>query len=379
MKSRSYKKAMNDSSREEWIKIMKNENISFLINEIWTLINSLRNRRMFRDKWVYKIKKEEHDEILRYKTRWVIREFEQIERLNYTKIILSMIKSMNYKTMCVIIVVNDWEIEQMNVKTTFLYDKILENVYVVQLTNFEKNVNQICKLNKALYDLKQSSRIWFETLIKFLFFELCFVKRRIQRFYERRHHDHHLCERFDFYKIQFRDNFLTEECFEQTLRNERFKLVHLLSSHDDLQKLKSQTNNSESKCLRWTNVTKSWNVRLQIINHFHERLVSFDKNYWWVYCWQKSQNQLSINREIIHVHHVKNSIEHSLFYLDDQSLCLQFHSNSLTSSQTHLSLFTRNTLNETDVSRNIKIFRELHELKLNRKSRYQTINFKIRV
>jgi hypothetical protein len=57
----------------------------------------------------------------------------------------------------------------MNVKTTFLYDKILEDVYVVQLTSFEQSVNQICKLNKVLYNLKQSSKVWFETLIKFLF------------------------------------------------------------------------------------------------------------------------------------------------------------------------------------------------------------------
>jgi hypothetical protein len=170
LKSRSYKKTMNDSSREEWIKIIKNENIFFLINEIWTLINSFKDRRVLRDKWVYKIKKERHDEILRYKTRWVMREFEQIERLDYTKTFVSIIKLMNCKTMYVIIVVNDWKIEQMNVKTTFLYDKILEDVYVVQLTNFEQSVNQNCKLNKALYDLKQSSRIWFETLIKFLFF-----------------------------------------------------------------------------------------------------------------------------------------------------------------------------------------------------------------
>jgi hypothetical protein len=47
----------------------------------------------------------------------------------------------------------------MNVKTTFLYDKILEDVYVVQLTSFEKKINQVCKLNKVLYDLKQSSKI----------------------------------------------------------------------------------------------------------------------------------------------------------------------------------------------------------------------------
>jgi hypothetical protein len=154
LKSRLYKKIMNDLNRKKWIKIMKNENNFFLINEIWTLINFFKDRRIFRDKWIYKIKKEEHDEILRHKTRWVIREFEQIEELNYTKTFVSMIKSMNYKTMYVIIVVNDWKIEQMNIKTTFLYDKILEDVYVVQLTNFEQNINQVCKLNKALYDLK---------------------------------------------------------------------------------------------------------------------------------------------------------------------------------------------------------------------------------
>ncbi len=170
LKFRSYKKIMNDSSRKEWVKIMKNENNFLLINEIWTLINSFRDRRVLREKWVYKIKREEHDEILLHKTRCVIREFEQIERLNYTKTFVSMIKSMNYKTMYVRIVVNDWKIEQMNVKTTFLYDKILEDVYVVQFTNFEQNINQVCKLNKALYDMKQSSKIWFETLIKFLFF-----------------------------------------------------------------------------------------------------------------------------------------------------------------------------------------------------------------
>ncbi len=57
LKSRSYKKTMNDSNRDEWLKVMKNENKSLLINKIWKLINFFKNRRVFRDKWVYKIKK----------------------------------------------------------------------------------------------------------------------------------------------------------------------------------------------------------------------------------------------------------------------------------------------------------------------------------
>jgi hypothetical protein len=131
LKSRSYKKIMNDSSRDEWLKIMKIENKFLLINETWKLINFFRNRRVFRDKWVYKIKRKRHDEILRYKARWIVRNFEQIERLNYTKTFVSMIKFMNYKIMYVITIVNDWKIEQMNVKIVFLYDKMHENVFVV--------------------------------------------------------------------------------------------------------------------------------------------------------------------------------------------------------------------------------------------------------
>jgi hypothetical protein len=82
---------MNDFSRDEWLKVMKNENKSLLINEIWILTNSLKDRRVFCDKWVYKIKEKKHDEILRYKTKWVIRDFEQIEKWNYTKTFVSMI------------------------------------------------------------------------------------------------------------------------------------------------------------------------------------------------------------------------------------------------------------------------------------------------
>jgi hypothetical protein len=57
LKSRSYKKIMNNFNRDEWLKIMKNENKSLLTNEIWILRNLFRNRQVLRDKWVYKIKK----------------------------------------------------------------------------------------------------------------------------------------------------------------------------------------------------------------------------------------------------------------------------------------------------------------------------------
>jgi hypothetical protein len=57
------------------------------------------------------------------------------------------------------------------------------------------------------------------------------------------------------------------------IRNKRFKIVYLLFRHDNRQKSTSQIVNFESKCLRRTNVTKSRNVKLQVIRYFHECFV----------------------------------------------------------------------------------------------------------
>ncbi len=150
---------------------------------------------------------------------------------------------------------------------------------------------------------------------------LCFIKRRIQCFHEKRHHDRYLCERSDFYKIQFRDYFSTDKRFEQTIWNEWFKTLHLFFRHEDFQKSSSQIVNFESQRLRRTNITKSWNVKLQIFDHFHEHFLSIDQDLWWIHRWQKFQNKLSINREIINVRHVKNQIWYNLFNFNNQSLC----------------------------------------------------------
>lgn len=65
--------------------------------------------------------------------------------------------------MFVITVTNDWEIEQMNVKTVFLYENInVLNIYIKFLYQNEK----VCLFKKTLYDLKQASKIWYKTLFK---------------------------------------------------------------------------------------------------------------------------------------------------------------------------------------------------------------------
>nr|GEV98839.1 retrovirus-related Pol polyprotein from transposon TNT 1-94 [Tanacetum cinerariifolium] len=59
---------------------------------------------------------------------------------------------------------------QMDVTSAFLNGRISEEVYVQQPPGFESSEfpNHVCKLDKALYRLKQAPRAWYETLSKFL-------------------------------------------------------------------------------------------------------------------------------------------------------------------------------------------------------------------
>lgn len=120
-------------------------------------------------RWVYKIKRGPQGEVARYKARWVVRGFEQREGIDFNETFASVVKPMSYKAIFALAAALDWKLEQMDVKTAFLYGNVEETIYVTQPTGFETGgKHKVCKLKKALYGLKQSPRVWYNTLAAFL-------------------------------------------------------------------------------------------------------------------------------------------------------------------------------------------------------------------
>ena len=65
----------------------------------------------------------------------------------------------------------DYEIWQMDVKTTFLNGYLKEELYMVWPEGFvdPKGANKVCKLQQSIYGLVQTSRSWnirFDSVIK---------------------------------------------------------------------------------------------------------------------------------------------------------------------------------------------------------------------
>jgi hypothetical protein len=61
-------------------------------------------------------------------------------------------------------VASDLEVDQIDVKTTFLHGDLDEEIYMKQPEGFtvKDKKELVCKLNKSLYGLKQSPRMWYQ-------------------------------------------------------------------------------------------------------------------------------------------------------------------------------------------------------------------------
>ena len=167
---KTLREAMKDPRWPEWELAAVQEYDSLMQNKTWKLVDLPEGAIVLRGKWVYKVKRDANGRVIRFKARWVVRGFEQREGIDFDEVFASVVKPMSYKALFAIVAAEDMELEQMDVKTAFLYGNIDREIYVEQPHGFldEKNSAKVCRLLKALYGLKQSPRIWYNTLSTFL-------------------------------------------------------------------------------------------------------------------------------------------------------------------------------------------------------------------
>ena len=79
-----------------------------------------------------------------------------------------MIKSALFKSLFVLTETRDLYIYQINVVIAFLYEILKEVIYVSQSNDFIEDSTLVCELCKTFYNLKQSSRVWYNIIQKFL-------------------------------------------------------------------------------------------------------------------------------------------------------------------------------------------------------------------
>lgn len=88
--------------------------------------------------------------------------YSQKEGINYKEISSPVVKHVSIRLLLSIVAQLDLELEQLDVKTTFLHGNLEEHILMSQLEGYavESSEEQVCLLNRSLYGLKQSPRQW---------------------------------------------------------------------------------------------------------------------------------------------------------------------------------------------------------------------------
>ncbi|KAL5577269.1 hypothetical protein UlMin_018968 [Ulmus minor] len=138
---------------------MKEELSSLKKNGTWQLVVRPKDQKVVDSKWIYKVKEGVNKaDPVRFKARLVAKGFTQREWIDYNEMFSPVIKYITIRVMLVLAAHNDWEIEQMDVKTAFLHGDLEETIYMKQPEGFEVKGRQemVCLLKKSLYGLKHA-------------------------------------------------------------------------------------------------------------------------------------------------------------------------------------------------------------------------------
>jgi hypothetical protein len=114
-------------------------------------------------KWAYKIKRDEHERLDRFKARVVAQGFRQVAGRDYDEVYAPLSKYATFRTMLSTVVEEDLELVHMDVHTAFLNGELENVVYVLLSPGYEAN-GKVWRLHKALYGPKQSARAWYSKL-----------------------------------------------------------------------------------------------------------------------------------------------------------------------------------------------------------------------
>ncbi|KAL6323847.1 hypothetical protein AAG906_005842 [Vitis piasezkii] len=130
-KQSPYEEAMGDENKIKWVDAMQDEMNSLHENISYELI------KLPNEKEVHSKKGIDFDEI-----------FSPVVKMSFIRVVLGLAASL------------DLEIEQMDVKTTFLHGDLDKEIYMEQPEGFiiKGKEDYVCKLKKSLYGLKQAPR-----------------------------------------------------------------------------------------------------------------------------------------------------------------------------------------------------------------------------
>ncbi|GJW11673.1 retrovirus-related pol polyprotein from transposon TNT 1-94 [Tanacetum coccineum] len=149
---------------------MQEELNQFYRNKVWTFVSLPYGKTAIGSKWVFRNKKDEHGITTKNKARLVAQGYSQEEGIDYDKTFAPVVRMEAIRIFLAFATYMNFKVYQIDAKSSFLNGKLKEEVYVKKHSGFESSEfpDYVCKVDKALYGIKQAPKAWYETLYTFL-------------------------------------------------------------------------------------------------------------------------------------------------------------------------------------------------------------------
>ncbi|KAI3672608.1 hypothetical protein L6452_38703 [Arctium lappa] len=147
------KKAYDAMKDPSWIEAMQEELLQFVLQVVWHLVDLPKGHRAIGTKWIFRNKKDERGIVIKNKARLVAQGYTQEEGIDYEEVFSPVARIEAIRLFLAYDSFMKFRVNQMDVKSAFLYGKIEEEVYVCQPPGFENSnyPDRVYKLKKALY------------------------------------------------------------------------------------------------------------------------------------------------------------------------------------------------------------------------------------
>nr|GEV76269.1 retrovirus-related Pol polyprotein from transposon TNT 1-94 [Tanacetum cinerariifolium] len=139
-------------------------------NKVRTLVPAPYGKIIIGSKWVFMNKRDKTGIVIKNKARLIAQGYNQQEVIDYDETFALVARLKAIRIFLAFAIYMNFIVYEIDVKSALLNGKIKEEVYVKQPPGFESSTfpNHVCKLEKALYGVKQAPRAWYETLSAFL-------------------------------------------------------------------------------------------------------------------------------------------------------------------------------------------------------------------
>ncbi|UYV79438.1 hypothetical protein LAZ67_17002614, partial [Cordylochernes scorpioides] len=167
----SYEEAINHPDSPLWQQAMDKEIHSLQNHHVWDLTELPEGAKAIKSKWIFSKKMDPQTNQEIYKARLVALGCSQKYGTDYTETFSPVMKTDSFRTLLAYATMAGYEFHHFDVETAFLYGKLSETIYMTQPPGYQddKKKTSVCILNQALYGLKQSGRVWYETFTEYLF------------------------------------------------------------------------------------------------------------------------------------------------------------------------------------------------------------------